>query len=206
MIGGSLKAQQSADIGIQGGAVTYFGSMKQVDYGKSIGAAGGLLGRWNFDNRLTFRFQLILGNIKAEGLDPYTNSSYSFNIFQKNKFPFQSAEGLFEFNYHKYQMGSLKKEAITPFVAVGMGILAYPVFTPTIPVSGGIKFNITKKLGGVIEVVVHKTFSDNIDNIVAPSSKSFQWSHTDYYAMAAFSLCYQMWTSKGNCKINIKNK
>ncbi len=44
--------------------------------------------------------------------------------------------------------------------------------TLVIPVGVGVKFNITKNLGGVIEVIGRKTFADNIDNLDDP--KRFQ--------------------------------
>lgn len=96
------------------------------------------------------------------------------------------------------------------------------ITTVTIPVGMGIKFNITKRLGGVAEVVVRKTFSDNIDNLDDPKrfqfdplnppndypakNSKFQLNNNDWYATFAISLCYQLWTSKGNCAIYDKIK
>jgi hypothetical protein len=99
------------------------------------------------------------------------------------------------------------------------------ITTVTIPVGMGIKFNLTKRLGGVAEVVVRKTFSDNIDNLDDPmrfklpldpgiptypnyadKNSKFQLNNNDWYATFAISLCYQLWTSKGNCAIYDKIK
>jgi hypothetical protein len=91
-----------------------------------------------------------------------------------------------------------------------------------IPFGLGLKFNITKNLGGVIEVMVRKTFADNIDNLDDP--KRFQnvnlnddieypakFAHSisannDWYATCTVSFLYQLWQSKGNCKIYEKYK
>ncbi len=97
----------------------------------------------------------------------------------------------------------------------------FDVLTLTIPVGAGIKFNISKRLGGIFEVIVRKTFSDNIDNLDDPKrfqnpannqigyaekiSKT-QLNNNDYYATVAFSLCYQLWVSKGNCALYDKLK
>ena len=92
------------------------------------------------------------------------------------------------------------------------------VLTLTIPVSAGIKFNITKKLGGIIELIVRKTFSDNIDNLDDPKRfvidpteinpppypdkvSGMQLNNNDWYATLAVSFCYQLWSNKGNCAI-----
>ena len=98
------------------------------------------------------------------------------------------------------------------------------ILSLTIPVGGGIKFNLTKRLGGIVEVIVRKTFSDNIDNLDDPKRFQFdpatiaptfvypdkvaktQLNNNDWYATLAVSLCYQLWSSKGNCQIYDKIK
>jgi hypothetical protein len=98
------------------------------------------------------------------------------------------------------------------------------VVTLTIPVGVGLKFNITKRLGGIIEVIVRKTFADNIDNLDDPNrfklpldanapnypnyqdKVSGQLNNNDWYDTLAVSLCYQLWSSKGNCSIYDKIK
>jgi hypothetical protein len=93
-----------------------------------------------------------------------------------------------------------------------------------IPVGIGIKYNISKNLGTVIEGSVRKTFTDNIDNLDDP--KRFQdfdlansptgtypesfakdpISNSDWYASVTLSIYYQFWTAKGNCRIYEKDK
>lgn len=99
------------------------------------------------------------------------------------------------------------------------------VLTLTIPVGVGLKFNITKRLGGIIEVIVRKTFADNIDNLDDPERfklpldtnlpsypdypakvSGMQLNNNDWYATLAVSVCYQLWSSKGNCAIYDKIK
>ena len=101
------------------------------------------------------------------------------------------------------------------------------VLTLTIPVSAGLKFNITKRLGGIIELIVRKTFADNIDNLDDPKRFQFdpndpaiidgsfqyppkvantQLNNNDWYATLAVSLCFQLWSNKGNCAIYDKIK
>lgn len=101
------------------------------------------------------------------------------------------------------------------------------VLTMTIPVSMGLKFNITKKLGGIIELIVRKTFADNIDNLDDPKRFQFdpndpnvingsfvypdkvaktQLNNNDWYATLAVSFCYQLWSNRGNCAIYEKIK
>lgn len=263
-------AQQTADIGVQLAAATYWGDIENVDYSKSITPVVGILGRWNFNKRLAVRGQLFTGNLKAEGIFSNANIAQSGPRSVTEQYPidpgqvynfkrsFQSVETLFEFNFRDYKLGSTKKEMFTPFVEVGIGgffsrasrvgsyiLKATPVvpgppalyeayvdannkktnnsdvLTVTIPVGAGIKFNITKRLGGIVEVIVRKTFADNIDNLddpkrfqaVDPITLDYpdkvagtQLNNNDWYATLAVSLCYQLWSSKGNCAIYDKIK
>jgi len=90
----------------------------------------------------------------------------------------------------------------------------FDVLTLTIPVGAGLKFNITKRLGGMAEVIIRKTFSDNIDNLNDPSRFQSPTSaqvgytaaktglnNTDWFATLAVSLTYQLWDEKGNCAL-----
>ena len=262
-------SQHTADLGVQLSAATYWGDIEKVDYSKSITPVVGILGRWNFNKRLSIRGQLLTGNLKANGMFSDANiaqsgtrnptEEYARDTTQRFNFnrSIQSVEALLEFNFFNYKMGNLKKERFTPFVSLGVGgfysraprvgtFILNPMETAPgsglyapyldangrktnntdalsfiIPVGMGVKFNITKNLGGVIEVIVRKTFVDNIDNLDDP--KRFQnfdnttptypdkfarnvWSNNDWYATLSVSVLYQLWSSKGNCKIYDKIK
>ena len=266
-------AQQTADLGVQLGAATYWGNIQKVNTLKSITPVVGVLGRWNFNKRLAIRGQLLTGNLGADGIyqnalidqSGYTSKTTpaTFPADIKNAYNFkrnfQTVEALLEFNFRNYKMGNMKKEAVTPFLSLGLGgfysraprtgsfILEpnpatiipasagppatpayYPayldgngkktngfdVLTLTIPVGAGLKFNITKRLGGMAEVIIRKTFSDNIDNLNDPSrflsptatqvgyaAAKTGLNNTDWYATLAVSLIYQLWDEKGNCAL-----
>lgn len=273
MCSGYIMAQQTADIGVQLAAATYWGDIENVNYSRSVTPVVGVLGRWNFNKRMALRGQLFTGNLKAEGtfsnanLAPSGTSGLLFPRDPNFAFNFsrsiQSVEALFEFNFRDYRLGKRKKNNFTPFVSVGVGGLysrpsratgtfildplgisvpagTLPLYAPyyldpasqtrtnntdvltlTLPVGVGFKFNITKRLGGLMELIVRKTFADNIDNLDDPSrfridpnsplpvgytydskSSAIQLNHNDWYATLAVSISYQLWSSgKGNCAI-----
>ena len=104
-----------------------------------------------------------------------------------------------------------------PFLVGGKRTNGFDVLTLTIPVGTGFKFNITKRLGGLVDVVVRKTFSDNIDNLNEPrrflvqTGPGYQKATTglnnnDWYATLAVSLTWQLWSDRGNCPIYDKIK
>jgi hypothetical protein len=137
----SARPQKSADLGIRIGGAIYWGDIEHVDYKKEITALYGVLGRWNFNKRMSVRGQLITGNLKSSGTFPGVNlaeyypwltfddsQGIPYNLYAKkadDSYNFfrsiQTFEALFEFNFMDYKMGSLKKDKFTPFVSLGLG-------------------------------------------------------------------------------------
>jgi hypothetical protein len=135
------RPQKTADLGIRIGAAVYWGDLDNVDYTKQITALYGVLGRWNFNKRMSIRGQLISGNLKSTGTFPGVNlaepntkiqlddpngipmelypkkTNDTFNFFRS----IQTFEVLFEFNFMDYRMGSLKRDRFTPFLSLGLG-------------------------------------------------------------------------------------
>ncbi len=128
----SARPQKSADIGIRIGAAAYWGDIENVDYSKSITPLYGVLGRYNFNKRMSVRGQLVTGNLKAYGTiegislgEPKDDENNRFDRVTDNSYNFKRAiqtfEAIFEFNFMDYQMGSLKKDRFTPFLSLGLG-------------------------------------------------------------------------------------
>ena len=69
----SARPQKTADLGVRIGAAAYWGDIQNVDYSKSITALYGVLGRYNFNKRMSVRGQLVTGNLKAYGTLPGVN-------------------------------------------------------------------------------------------------------------------------------------
>ncbi len=137
----SARSQKSADFGIRIGAAVYWGDIENVDYAHQITPLYGVLGRWNFNKRLSIRGQLVAGDLKSSGTFPGVNLAEPTNhitLDDANGMPYelymkkaddsynftraiQTFEAIFEFNFMDYQMGSLKKDRFTPFVSMGLG-------------------------------------------------------------------------------------
>lgn len=135
------RPQKSADVGIRIGAATYWGDIENVDYSKSVTALYGVLGRWNFNKRMSARGQLISGTMKATGTFPGVNlaepmshveandaDGIPYELFLKkadDSYNFsrsvQTFEAIFEFNFMDYKMGSITKDRFTPFLSLGVG-------------------------------------------------------------------------------------
>ena len=176
----------------------------------------------------------------VEALFEFNFRNYKLGSTKKEMFtPFVEV-GVGGFFSRASRLGSVILEPIETVAATGTTPALYApyldannrktnnsdVLTVTIPVGAGIKFNITKRLGGIVEVIVRKTFADNIDNLDDPGRYKFDstiplvppystnrypdkvsgLNNNDWYATLAVSLCYQLWSSKGNCTIYDKIK
>ena len=170
-------AQPSVDIGLFGGAGTYFGDMTKIELTKSLNPAYGGFIRFNFNPRYALRFNAINGSIGAEGEFDFQplNPANNYWNFNKNVLDISLQ---FEFNYLKYIVGH-KETPWSTYVAGGVGVQTYQYIangiegseiSPTIPFGLGFKFNLSKRWGIGLEGGLRKSFSDKLDNLDDPLS------------------------------------
>jgi hypothetical protein len=76
----STKGQHSLDVGVFGGAGTYFGDMTKIEFNQSVHPAYGAFARWNFNPRYSLRFNVINGKIGAEGEFEDTLKTFSKGV------------------------------------------------------------------------------------------------------------------------------
>jgi hypothetical protein len=206
LLAGKALGQQSVDIGIFGGAGTYFGDMTRVDFQKSVNPAYGGFVRFNFNPRYALRFNVINGTIGAEG--DIISKPWSFN---KNVLDISMN---FEFNYLKYIVGD-KETNWSTFIFGGLGMQSYGYniitldgaidgseISPVIPFGMGFKFDLSKRFGIGLEGGLRKSFSDKLDNLDDPLSYVTQenvqikytddWHNNDWTAYFGIHLVYKL--------------
>jgi opacity protein-like surface antigen len=187
-------AQPSVDIGVFGGAGTYFGDMTKIDFQKSLNPAYGGFVRFNFNPRYALRFNVINGTIGAEGEFDYqpTNPNPTDNFWSFNKNVLDISLN-FEWNYLKYIVGD-KETHWSTFISGGVGMQTYKYITngidgseisPTIPFGLGVKYNLSRRWGIGLEAGMRKSFSDKLDNLDDPLSyidaDNVQIKYTDQF-------------------------
>lgn len=178
--------QQSVDVGIFGGAGTYFGDMTKTELKKSVKPAYGAFMRYNFNPRYALRFNVLNGAIGADGEFEAQPWDFKKNVWDVSL--------QFEFNFFKYIVGD-KETPYSTYLFAGVGMQYYeykldpikleplvdpsyfdnvspegPVYAPTIPFGLGFKFNLSKRIGLGLEAGLRKTFSDKLDNLDDPLS------------------------------------
>ncbi len=218
------RAQKTADVGIWGGAATYFGDLEQMDIGQSIKPNFGAYFRYNFNARVGLRVMYLTGNIGAQGT--IQNIDWSFGK-QVHDVSVQA-----EINYLKYILG-VKKTPFTPYVLVGLGVAYYnyqldpvalfdinalnnkgiieidePVMAITVPFGMGIKASIGKRLGVGVELLFRKLADDKLDNLDDPFAHTnplgdviyTDYLHNnDYTAYLGLHLTYKLYLGKSDC-------
>ena len=119
----SSSAQQDGwEAGIWLGTSFYFGDLN-TSYNLSLpGAAGGLMARYNFNNRVSFKLSANYGQVRADDAlsknvyERARNLSFRSNVFD--------AAIQFEFNFLPYNHGS-EDEFFTPYVFAGLNAFTF---------------------------------------------------------------------------------
>lgn len=112
-----LWAQKGWEAGPWAGASWYFGDLNTSYNLGTPGAAGGILARYNFNERLCMKFSAGLGKVEAD-------DARSKNVFERARnLSFESSivdvTAQFEFNFLPYIHGS-KDNFFSPYVFVGL--------------------------------------------------------------------------------------
>ncbi|VAW23920.1 hypothetical protein MNBD_BACTEROID01-63 [hydrothermal vent metagenome] len=227
-------AQKTADIGVWGGASSYWGDMTEVNYGESLNPMFGAYFRYNFNPRYSLRAMYLTGHIGAKGF--MENSGWEYYKATHD------LSLLMEINFLKYILG-FKKTPITSYLLAGLGVMYYPyildpaaihqfnpmhnkgnielsqsVVAATFPFGMGVKMNLGKRLGIGLEVLFRKLFDDRLDNLDDPLAYSAgsgkevfytdSWHNNDYAVFMGLHLTYKIYLGKQVCPVydsKIKN-
>lgn len=186
-------AAQVSELGITGGTTFYIGDLNPAQYyPKHTHLAGGIMYRYNFNERYAIRLQGLYGKVEAydiESEDPLQqlrNLGFRSTIFE--------AAALLEINFFKYRGLGKDSRTWTPFV---FGGLAYYHFNPQnllddtwydlqplgtegqslgggkgyglnqicIPFGVGLKFAITNRVDVNLNWGLRRTYTDHLDDV-----------------------------------------
>jgi hypothetical protein len=185
----SLFAQSQLQVGLFGGVSNYLGDMTDKPYKNSKGAFGITAG-YQILNRVNLRAGFTVA--KVGGADSLAtkedvrlrNTSFQSNI---SEFSLVAELNIFDMDYLRwspYVFGGLavfhfdpytfdrqnNKVYLQPLSTEGQGLPGYPqkpysLTQLAIPFGGGIKYNISDKVGLAFEVGLRKLFTDYLDDV-----------------------------------------
>lgn len=193
-----LQAQKrtffsQSELGFHVGQTYYLGDLNPYQQFKNAALAGGLIYRYNFNNRLTLRCTYLYGQIAAaDSTSPYpllVNRNLSFKStlhevatgleFHFVPFQFGSSRypatayllaqiGVFHMNPQTYYNGAW--QALQPLATEGQGTSAstqkpYNLYQPCVPLGMGLKVSLGKMATLNLDLSIRKSFTDYLDDV-----------------------------------------
>ncbi|MEO6904248.1 MAG: DUF6089 family protein [Bacteroidia bacterium] len=189
------RTPTSSELGLFIGASYYTGDLCPMGhFNQFTKPAGGIVYRYNFNPRLAFRGNFLVGTIAA--YDEFSNVTAQ----QQRNLSFKSTIGelsaQIEFNFLQYEIGD-GETPFSPYIFLGLAgfkfnpkaklddkwIALQPLGTEgqgladgaskklykltqiSIPFGVGIKINLAKRLGASLEWGMRKTFTDYLDDV-----------------------------------------
>jgi len=153
---------------------------------------GGLIYRYNINDRIAFKANVLYGRVYAHDKDVNNNWQANRNLhFRSDIWEFG---GQFEVNFLTYEIGDNRRPS-SPYLFLGISIFRfnpqaefngrwvdlqplgtegqgiegfddrYSLTSVSIPMGIGFKFNIWKNLGGAVEWGIRRTFTDYLDDV-----------------------------------------
>lgn len=173
------------------GISQYYGDLNNEINLNAPGLAGGILGKYNYNSRVSIRGSLNYGSISADDSKSDNNFNRNRNLsFKSNIFDLTSG---FEFNFLKHERGS-KFNTYTPFIFAGISLLSYNptaeyegktydlqklgtegqdrgeeylLFTGAYTLGAGFKWDISSDVTLTAEFTTRRTFTDYLDDVSA---------------------------------------
>lgn len=189
---------QIMEVGVTGGLSYYIGDINPKKHFNQSDLGLGVAIRYYQNLRWAFRFQYTNMSLKSSddivGFRPERGLAFNSKV---NDFAF-----LAEFNFFDYWTGS-NRNYFTPYLVAGISIFNFNSYAPdgvalqplqtegvaynslswSIPFGIGIKYSLTKRIGITLEWIMHKAFTDYIDDIHGlypePSDAVSDYSYTD---------------------------
>lgn len=184
---------QYHEVGFMVGTAYYIGDLNPSSHiPKQIAPGGGLIYRYNFTDRVSFKANVLYGRIYGRDSDSNDKWRQNRNLsFRSDIFEFG---GQVEINFLTYEIGDPNRPS-SPYLFAGMSIFRFnpqteyndrwvdlqPLGTEgqgmkghdkrykltqlSIPFGVGFKFNIWRSLAGSVEWGMRKTFTDYLDDV-----------------------------------------
>lgn len=192
-----LKAQKTFEVGMSLGATNYLGEIAPRPQYQAFRPAGEIFARYNFSYAISFRANMLLGDIEAK--DSYSNDTFqqARNWYFRNKM--FEAGGRLEYNFFNFRKKG-RFEKWCPLLFAGASVLkseaylngattAEKEYTFSIPFGAGVKIFLSPFWNLGFEVGARKTFTDRIDRVefmeVVGASQEQDW-----YFFTGISLSY----------------
>lgn len=190
---GVQASGQYHEVGLMFAQAHYIGDINPSNHiPTQFNPGGGLIYRYNFNDRIAFKASALYGRTYAHDEDSDSDWQQNRNLhFRSDIF---EISGQIEINFLTYEIGDPKRNS-TPYLFAGLSIFRHnpqgeyegrwldlqPLGTEgqgiagfpdrynltqiSIPFGVGYKFNIWRNLGGAVEWGMRRTFTDYLDDV-----------------------------------------
>jgi len=181
-----LKAQTFEAGAFVGGAY-YLGDFNPGNhFVESDLAYGGVL-KYNFNKRLSLGLSATQANISSDATD--FNSEH-FTTYPNLSTQIKELAITGDFNFFPYAIGD-KNNIWTPYIFGGAAyFLSDNINSVSIPFGIGIKVSPIDKIGLNLFWGARKTFTDDLDNVTAPTSTDYKGYNYDWYIFYGLNITF----------------
>lgn len=174
---------QRTELGVFGGGAYYKGDLNPNIPFKLTQAAYGFVFRYNFNNRIAVKTNLLKGKVTGDDLITKHREERGINFTSD----IYELTVMMEFNFYDYFIGSAHN-FFTPYLFGGAGAFmfdpkasymgtqyklrqiqtegnSYPRFAVTFPFGIGVKYSLTNTIGFTLEWGMRKTMTDYLDDV-----------------------------------------
>lgn len=197
------EMEYKMELGGAAGGGFYLGDANYSTFYKNTKIAGGLIGRYNLNPRMSLKGMLTYGNVSGNALE------------QKNKFP-DVKDQKWEFNNSLVDLsctyeisfwgfgtgtGYKGNKRLTPYIQLGLGgTYCNKVFTANIPIGVGVKYKMADRWNMGLDWSMHFSMSDKLDGISDPYKiKSGGLKNKDSYCFTMFYISYDLMPRLREC-------
>ncbi|MFC2115244.1 DUF6089 family protein [Bacteroidota bacterium] len=195
-----IHGQRKSDIGIIGGASYYLGDINHSRHFYSPSPMGGILLRYNFNQRNSIRFSGIYASLKGDPADlnePYPNSGHP--AFSTNLVDLGIVT---EFNFMTYQATKTRKDRYTPYISGGIGytVAFQGEKSAALSFGGGFKYNVSTRMSAGFDWTFRKSFSDLLDGVQNIGYENNVFFHNkDWYSLVGVFVTYKIFDWGMDC-------
>ena len=192
-------AQERNDIGISFGSSNYIGDLNpSLSFGNAQPSFGILL-RHNASNYYSLRVSASMA-----GLNSSISNTNSYLPGSQTAFAKMLYEGEFvaEIGFLPFNTKIKPSMNFSPYVIAGIGAASVDgkIF-PHVPLGIGAKYSFRNRLSLALELRLHKTANDLIDNYSNVSATRSTVHNNDWFTFTGLMLSYRIYNEKGLCPV-----
>lgn len=200
---GAQELEYKMELGVMGGTGFYLGDANTGTFYKNTSPAFSLMGRYNFNPRMSLKFDL--GYSKAKGDAQSIDNKFPDNATQQWQFN-NSLIDLgcqYEISFWGYGTGGGYKghKRLAPYIQMGLGFTyGGDALTMNIPIGFGVKYKLKERLNVGVDWTMRLSMSDKLDGICDPYRiQSGFLKNKDSYSWTMVYVSYDLFPKYRKC-------